>query len=350
MKNSKKIAVVLDMETNDPDDYLSLLLLLGHPYVHLKAVTITPGSRHQFALVKRTLALFGRDIPIGLYHVAHPKTCVSPWHEQAFGKIVLPDELLENINSGNLPNIPTGAEVLLQNCDENTILITGAPLKNLGVALDFPDFKLGTLVAQGGFAGEGVVPAGKQLEKFKGKITCPTFNLNGDIPSVFKALASNNIQKRYFVSKNVCHGIFYGEIMHNLVHEHIDFLKDQTIETSTFENKNPQLFSLEMIKKGMDYYLKNKQIKPNDLTQKPIENSETENSEKTSFPKDIWGKNLHDPLACCCAINLNVGEWAEVEIYREKGEWGAKIASDTNTWIITDYHHTKFLEVFFGEM
>lgn len=36
---------VLDMETSDPDDFLTLLLLLGHPGVALRAVTITPGTR-----------------------------------------------------------------------------------------------------------------------------------------------------------------------------------------------------------------------------------------------------------------------------------------------------------------
>ena len=33
--------VVWDMETGDPDDFLTLLLLLGHPQVNLKAVTVT---------------------------------------------------------------------------------------------------------------------------------------------------------------------------------------------------------------------------------------------------------------------------------------------------------------------
>ena len=49
--------VVWDMETGDPDDFLTLLLLLGHPQVNLKAVTVTPGTREQVGLVRQALAL-----------------------------------------------------------------------------------------------------------------------------------------------------------------------------------------------------------------------------------------------------------------------------------------------------
>ena len=34
--------VVWDMETGDPDDFLTLLMLAGHPQVNLRAVTVTP--------------------------------------------------------------------------------------------------------------------------------------------------------------------------------------------------------------------------------------------------------------------------------------------------------------------
>lgn len=44
---------VLDMETSDPDDFITLLMLLGHPLVDLRAVTVTPGTREQVGLVRR---------------------------------------------------------------------------------------------------------------------------------------------------------------------------------------------------------------------------------------------------------------------------------------------------------
>ena len=39
--------IVLDMETQDPDDFLCLLFLASHPAVRLKAVTLVPGSPEQ---------------------------------------------------------------------------------------------------------------------------------------------------------------------------------------------------------------------------------------------------------------------------------------------------------------
>ena len=66
--------VVWDMETGDPDDFLTLLLLLGHPQVNLKAVTVTPGTREQVGLVRQALAWFERDIPVGAYNINHIRT------------------------------------------------------------------------------------------------------------------------------------------------------------------------------------------------------------------------------------------------------------------------------------
>ncbi len=288
-QSNNSIDIVFDMETNDPDDYLTLLLLLGHPQVHLKAVTLMPGSPYQVGLVARTLKLFDRKIPIGAYNIAHEKTCVSGWHEKVYGKITPSTQAEE------------GWKVLLEQCDENTTLVTGAALKNLGRVLDEPTFRLGRLVAQGGFAGEGVVPTEKQLDKFKSRYTCPTFNLNGDISSAFKALESTQIAKCFFVSKNVCHGVVYDEA----INQEVAAVKDKSL-------------SLQLIYKGMDFYL-------------------TKNKE---------GKKLHDPLAACCALNPDIATWAEVELYRERGEWGAKLKENTNTWIITDYNHAEFVRTF----
>jgi len=58
------------------------------------------------------------------------------------------------------------------------------------------------------------------------------------------------------------------------------------------------------------------------------------------------GKMLHDPLAACCAIDPTIGEWAEVEVYRERGEWGSRLAPGSGVRIITDYDHEKFVSTF----
>ncbi|GAB1539309.1 nucleoside hydrolase [Scytonema sp. NUACC21] len=275
------------METGDPDDFLTLLLLLGHPQVNLKAVTVTPGSPYQIGLVRQALAWFDVDLPVGAYNIEHPKVCVSDWHYEVYGDI--PPSY----------NAEPGDEILKQYCDENTTLIAGGPLKNLGKALKSDgNFKLGRLVVQGGFAGEGVVPRELQLEKFKGMETCPSYNLNGDPKSALAALSYPGIGVRRFVSKNVCHGVCYDRNMH----EHFQLIKDNSL-------------SLYYIWKGMGTYLK----------------------------KNPLGKIFHDPLAACCAIDESIGTWAEVEIYRSKGKWGARLFPGSNTWIITDCDREKFI-------
>ena len=118
------IDVVWDMETGDPDDFLTLLLLIGYPSVNLKAVTVTPGAPDQIGLVRHALKWFNLNIPVGAYNIKHEKHCVSRWHYKVYG----------NIPSSY--DAESGSEVLLKYCDENTTLITGAPLKNLGAAIE----------------------------------------------------------------------------------------------------------------------------------------------------------------------------------------------------------------------
>jgi inosine-uridine nucleoside N-ribohydrolase len=284
--------VVWDMETQDPDDFLTLLLLLGHPDVNLKAVTVTPGSAQQIGVVRAALGWFGRELPVGAHNLDHPKACVSGWHHAAYGEMP-PSRQAD-----------PAAEVLLRHCDATTTLITGGPLKNAGAALRLDAerggnlFQVGRLVAQGGFAGEGVVPPHRQLEKFKGLTTCPTYNLNGDPRSALAVLQFPGIGVRRFVSKNVCHGVVYDQEMHR-----------------RFAAAKHRSLALELIWKGMDVYL----------------------------AKQPGGKKFHDPLAACCAIDESIGTWAEVEIYREKGQWGSRLASGTRTWIITDHDQEKFV-------
>ena len=106
---------------------------------------------------------------------------------------------------------------------------------------------------------------------------------------------------RRFVSKNVCHGVVYDRAFH----EQVGAVKDGSL-------------SLTLIWKSMDDYLR----------------------------KRPGGKKLHDPLAACCAIDESIGEWAEVELFRERNEWGARLSPGSGTWIITGYHHDRFLRTF----
>jgi len=320
---TKKKDFVFDMETQDPDDLLCLLLLAGHPLVNLKAVTVTPGTPHQIGVVRHFLKLLKIDIPVGAFNLDHKKargtkdehyvTCVSQWHYNAYNN----KEEFEPSRDAE-----EGWKVLYENLGTNTTLVTGGPKKNLGallrnweaendrmgiMRLNGPSF--GSWYAQGGFAGEGVIPPENQLEKFKGRETVPTFNLNGDPKSAQLAIDSTFFSTKRFVGKHICHGVYYDAAMQDAVMHAVHYLPEGRHKDS-----------LMLIVKGMAYYLSRK-------------------------PK---GKKFHDPLAACCAIDPSIGTWANVDLYREKGQWGSRLNPDSDVEIILTYDHDKFVEVLTG--
>jgi len=296
-----KKRIWFDMETGDPDDFMTLALLCGHPLVDLIGVSVTPGTPHQIGVVRYCLDRFDLDVPVGVFNIDHMKArgtpderyvkCVSDWHYRAYGDIPPSDEA------------EPGWKLLRDNLGPDTILVTGAPLKNVGALLGSGPGHFGQLVAQGGFAGEGVVPPEKQLPKFKGRVTCPTYNLNGDPKSAEAVIASECFSGRRFVSKNVCHGVVYDRAMHERV----------------MAIRNPHQ-GLQIIQEGMEAYLR----------------------------RCPAGKKFHDPLAACCAIDPEIGTWAEVELFRgvggsKWGEWGAQLKPGSGILIITDYDRERFI-------
>jgi inosine-uridine nucleoside N-ribohydrolase len=286
------IDIAFDMETSDPDDVLTLCMLSHHPQVNLRAVTITPGSRHQVGLVKHILKLLNKDIPVGAKNINHPKECVSAFHYNWLGQIA-PAEA-----DGNGPDVLWNA----QYGTSNFKIVCGASLGNLS-AYSQRYVLIPEAVIQGGFAGDNIVPPELVLEKFKGKVTCPTFNLNGDVAGALQVLASEKILKRTFVSKNVCHGVVYDQAMH-------DYMLPR-------RNNNP---GLNLMVEGMTHYLKKN-----------------------------TGKAFHDPLAACVAIDSSVCQFEEVELYRLKGEWGSRRSDNPNARISISVDMEKFRKVIVGE-
>ncbi len=348
--------VIWDMETGDPDDFLTLLLLLGHPRVRLLGVTITPGTPDQVGVVRRALEWFDRKIPVGAFNLEHrPPTkkerlCVSSWHYKAFGDFP-PSR-----------DAAPGPDLLHELCGPGTTLVTGGPLRNLGRAIAKPGFQLGRLVVQGGFAGEGVVPRERQLAKFRGLVTCPTYNLNGDPAAALAVVACPSIASKRFVSKNVCHGVLYDEALH----AHIASLRGRSR-------------SLDLVWRGMEVFLaksrprgpaRNEEIaSPTVRLVGPDRKLEALAREEALaraaaagldlvlvgdgpppvcrlLPRESEegrGKKLHDPLAACCAIDESIGEWAEVELYRAEGKWGSRLSPGSGLKIITGYDHDRFI-------
>lgn len=102
--------------------------------------------------------------------------------------------------------------------------------------------KLDILVMNGGFAGDGVVPKEKQLEKFRGRKKIRTYNFNMDVSASLLVLGSDNIGEIVLVSKNVCHDelntcpMFHKDV----------FLSDYNLDTGK------RLHDLLMVKEGIN--------------------------------------------------------------------------------------------------
>lgn len=266
------INIIYNMETADPDDALTLCMLSSHPKVNLVAVTITPGSSEQVTLVKSFLhALDKYDTPVGVRNGGHPKSCVSEFHYKWFGERILRSFYVD---------VPKGEDVIAEAVKQygDIKIVSGAALSCVANYLNNGG-QLGEVIIQGGFAGDNVVPEEYRLEKFKGRTTCPTFNLNADVKAALCVAETQQIKLKRFVSKNVCHGVIYDNEMHERI--------------KPYRHNN---IGLDLMVDGMDFYLRNKK----------------------------HGKAFHDPLAACVAIDPFICQYAEVAVYREKGEWGSR--------------------------
>lgn len=342
--------IVFDMETQDPDDFVTLLLLLGHPRVDLVAVTINPGTREQVGWVRRAFDWFGVDLPVGVRDLDHPKPAVSGWHSRAYGPAESSGEAV------------SATDVLVSCCDEDTTLLTGAPLHNIGAALQAPGFHVGRWVCQGGFAGEGIVPAELQLPKFQGLHTCPTFNLNGKPLAALRALADARMGTIHLVSKNVCHAVNYDNDLHRHVaslmqgHRHLELIHQGMAEYLRGPAMNDAI-DAERIRLilddgsretlSLDDAVRRAAEQGLDLIERRSEGDPRLCSIGTWTPADeaSFGKILHDPFAACCAIDPSIATWSEVEMFREHGEWGARQMKGSGTWITTDWSPEDFRRV-----
>jgi len=103
----------------------------------------------------------------------------------------------------NLKNL--GIEVYNEIPEETDIIFCGGALTNLSKFIE--NHKISTLVMNGGFVGDNIVPKKDRLKKFDGKETIKTFNFNCDVESTDKVLRSptEKIGKIILVGKNVCH-------------------------------------------------------------------------------------------------------------------------------------------------
>lgn len=281
--------IVFDMETADPDDVFTLCVLATHPWAELAAVTVAPGSDEQVGVVKNVLRRLGVDVPVGAFRPGSAPNAVSGFHRKWLGNVRAQEADAE------------GWQLLKEELAKpGTTLLTGGPLKNPGALTEAdPDFPIERWVAQGGFAGDSVVPPEQRLAKFEGRETCGTFNFNGAPEAALRMLASPRVRERLLVSKNVCHGLVYDAAMH--------------AETAA-RRLTP---GMALVRQGMEVYLRRRP----------------------------GGKAFHDPLAATVALDESVCGFREVEVYRERAEWGSRPASATGTRISVSLDRARFLDV-----
>ena len=342
-RNGRRIKVVFDMETQDPDDFLCLIFLASHPAVQLEAVTLVPGSPQQVGLVRWLLGRL-RHPPVRLgADLCDKKGTVSPWHQRAFFA-----------EWGHGP-VPESREVdgpawrVLRDCGgPDVVLVTGGPLTNVAAAIKHAGagFGAATWMCQGGFAGVNVAPPDAVLPKFAGKREMRTFNFGSNLPAAHAALAHTGFREKLLVSKNVCHSpdnVFTADQLQRLERACAAGVRNFE-RVRGGEADWPQLASgrggpgprdkahaeveerhwmgLMLLVQGMREYLRRKD-----------------------------GKALHDPLAAATVLNRRcISEWREVQMYEDKDHrWGCTLAGGSGTFISVRHDAACFWRTFLRE-
>ena len=115
----------------------------------------------------------------------------------------IPSTKIGKIREGKLRKL--GIEINYKMPEDTDIVFCGGALTLLSKFIE--NHKISTLVMNGGFVGDNIVPKNEVLEKFEGKKTMRTFNFNCDVESADKVLKSSSekIGKIILVGKNVCH-------------------------------------------------------------------------------------------------------------------------------------------------
>lgn len=286
-----------------------LALMATHPRIDLRGVTVVPGGRDQIGLAKKVLSLVGRsDILVGADVKDDGKERVGKYYTDWLGKIEPCDPdcdvlgvICGNWNGNDYKDVDKGIEIFIERIEElkECYLLTGAALTNIAAMADEwetikpwehlkdPMFK--EWVCQGGFVGSNIVPKEKQLDKFAGKITCPTYNLNGNPKAALSLLGSNSFGQIRMVGKNVCHGFVFDA----------DDAKSITLGKHT---------GLDLMVDGLNVY----------CNKKP------------------QGKAMHDILAALMLLDPEYGEWVDGEPFREKGLWGFRSGGSVKALIGVD--------------
>ena len=253
----------------DPDDFFALCYLHGAGY-HIRAITISPGDPDQIAIAKGLMKELGLQIPVGAAR-GGDKSSSGGVHEKFLRRYGHPlREAPDSVGSAVI-------HITKQAYPDAELFVCGPP-QNVGRYLEeFPDTPFRAVTIQGGFVPYSVhtydVP---RLDKFEGRETVATFNLNGDPKAGEKLIQSGSPLR--MVGKNVCHTIVYDKERHRYVQE-----------------VAPTSRAGELFREVMSMYLENH-----------------------------TDKKFHDPTAAVCMRHPEIGTWVMGHPYRTLGRWGTR--------------------------
>lgn len=187
---------------HDPDDLFAILYLLANE-VNVRAITISPGDPDQIAVARLICEQLSLSIPIGVSKLDRPNLSSGSIHHALLKKFSRP---LYSKPDGYGPDIIKQAH---REYPDSELFIIG-PASSVGrYLLDNPAAKFPRATMQGGFLPHSIFFSANSLDKFAGKKSVGTFNLNGDRPGGH-AFLSADIPERRMVGKNICHGIVFS--------------------------------------------------------------------------------------------------------------------------------------------
>lgn len=179
---------IVDTNSRDIDDTLMLMLLVSDPRFEVMCVTVTPGTKEQIQVVQYILNIAGKN-PI-------PPIGADMWPSEADScKSSKVSKEATFLGAGrevvNFQQIRDAGELLVEMCDEEATIITGASLRNLARAISLRSknsisTKEGSTgstfckrwIGQGGFASDHDVPDSKYHRGVMGGTMCTSYNLS----------------------------------------------------------------------------------------------------------------------------------------------------------------------------
>lgn len=271
----------------DPDDLFTLCFLIGMN-VNVKGIIVTPGGPDQVAMANLIRQRCDKDFLIAKANSDREKNACNGFHYKVLKYFDKHTHIKQDIDAQELLKkyIPRGAD----------LLTIGPPKAGGTFANNNPDVVWNKIVIQGGFLGYNLhnFPCEK-VEKFKGENYVPTFNLNGAKQEAL-FLIDAKTKSRYFISKNLCHTIYFDYNLYN---------KIDSVEART---KAGELFRVCAF-----LYFSNKKKK----------------------------KKFHDPLAAFAYLYPEHFDWVKAKMVNKKGKWGAEL-DENGDLVAADVNREEF--------